>query len=621
MRFRTLLAKHALFFRHVRPYRPQLALIAVIFFGQIWLNVQVPIPAKKMVNDLFPKSADAAYRLQLWGIDFGENTVGHSLLLLALLLVAIGVATVLLGALEAFATSEVVFRFQRNLRRELFGQLFTRQQPFMDSKRKVDLTGRVSGDVENLDIFFSNGFSAVVRDVPMIATLVIMMFSINQKLTLIFIAILAAYYVVMDFFTKRNRVASKDFRRSLVTYEQDSYQALSSMAVAKSLRGEAKLQASLMDRIATLIVNARRQRNYVVGLDVGVGSLNFATKGVMFFFGGWAIFRGEVKLGDLVQLIAYMGIVERHINSINKFTTKFPKALASLDRISEMANEMALHPESSGPIHAGAAARQSPAEALRFEDVDFHHDEHKPLLRRFSLSLGERGLVAVAGTSGAGKSSFARLLNRLNDPASGRILLGGIDLRQLELGSLRDHVRVLSQETFLVAGTIRDNLQLAARHPFHDDQLWDALRSVHAEGFVRELPLGLDTLVGEGGQQLSGGQAKRLHVARAFLDTESDILLLDEPTSGLDAQSAEIVMASVKRLAEKKSLVLWVSHQAAEIARAESVLFFCAGRNPVLSTHQELYRNNAAYRALLQAGEGSPETETETAAELTLATV
>jgi|GEM_PF-511604 len=613
MKIPAFLLKHSALLRQIRPYRLQLLGIAAVFFLQIWLNVQVPIPFKKILNDILPSAPDRLIHLKMWGIDFGESTAGQALLTVAGLSVAIGIAAVIAGMMEAFATSEVVFRIQRNLRRELFGQLFTRRQTYLDSKRKVDLVGRVSGDVENLDIFFSNGFSAVVRDIPMILTLVVLIFSISQKLTFLFIGILFTYYFVMNFFTTRNRVASKALRRSMVQYEQDTFETLSSMAITKSLRGESKLQDSLMARIATLIANSQKQRNFAVGLDSSVGSLNFAVKGIMYFFGGWAMFKGELKLGDLAQVLAYMGIVERHINNINKFTIKLPKALASLERISELVEEMQSVPEKSGPEMILPAQVRGAKHALHFHDVTFFHEEHKFLLRNFSQGFGHGQLIAVAGTSGAGKSSFSRLLNRLSDPVSGQIFLGGKPLPSLDLGCLRDTVRLLSQETLLISASVRENLLLAMHGTANDDVLWEALCAVHADAFVRDLPLGLDTIIGEGGHQLSGGQAKRIHIARAFLDKNSEILLLDEPTSGLDAQSAEVVLSSVRALAASKSLVFWVTHQAPEIMKADSVLFFCAGRNPVYSTHEKLYASNNAYYALLQAGEGSPAPRVERA--------
>lgn len=590
---------------YLYPYRWTLLFVTGILFFQIWFTVLVPVPAKRLLNDVLPSKPGATLDLKVSGLNFGVVNMSEALWILALLSVAVGVLLMIASWLEQYFITESVFRIQRQLRYDLYDKLFTRRQAYLDSRRKVDLVGRVSGDVQNMEIFLTQGFTALARDVPMISTLVVMMAMTSMRLTVVFVCVLLAYYFVMNFFTVRNRLAARLLRRSVISYEEDGYEALSSMAIAKGLRGEKKLFERLVTRIEGIIGNERSVRNNAVTLECSIGVLGFATKGVMYLFGGWEIFRGEVQLGDVFQIVAYMQIIEKYINSINKFVTKYPKAAASLERLTQLTAELALNPESSGSLAVTPGVSRTARHVVEFVDVNFHYEENRPLLSKLNLTLPPGQLVAVAGTSGAGKSSFGRLLNRLQDPVNGKILLSGINLHDLQLDSLRATVRMLSQETFLISATVRENLLLGTEEKSSDDELWNALKLVHGDTFVRALPNGLDTPIGEGGHQLSGGQAKKIHVARAFLDKRSEILLVDEPTSGLDAQSAEIVLNSVKELATRKSLVLWVTHHAQEIAKADAVLFFSANQNPIFSTHEELYAENPAYRALLQAGESS----------------
>ncbi len=609
MKLLEIFRKYRFLLSKLSPYKWSLVGIVGILFAEIWLTVMIPIPLKRLMNDVFPKAATDSLDLKVFYIHFGHQLVSEALLILALLTAGVGVVILTASWIEQFWLTEIIYRVQRDLRRELFSKLFTRKQTYLDSKRKVDVVGHLSGDISNLEVFLGQGFPAIVRDVPMIAVLITQMFLINSKLTLVFCAVLLLYYVVINFFTTRNRVAARILRRSIISYEEDGYEALSSMAIAKSLRGERKLFQGVSNRISDVIRNERVQRTYYICLDNSVGMLNFIVKGIMYFVGGWAIFRGEVKIGDLFQMFAYMQTIEKYINSINKFMVKYPKASASADRLINLAQEIDLHPEDSGPHTLDTGQLRAANSVMQLKNVDFHHDETKPLLRDFSLSFPRGQLIAIAGTSGAGKSSFSRLLNRLNEPKAGEIFLGGTDVRELTLDSLRSTVRVVPQDTFIVSGTVRENLLIACDLKLDDTDLWRALESVQGEDFIKALPQGLDTKIGEGGHQLSGGQAKKLHVARAFLDRDSEILLVDEPTSGLDGQSAEVVLGSVRKLAENKSLVLWVTHQAHEIVRADAVLFFSADRNPVLSTHAELYATNAAYRTLLQSSESSGSTE------------
>jgi ATP-binding cassette subfamily B protein len=225
--------------------------------------------------------------------------------------------------------------------------------------------------------------------------------------------------------------------------------------------------------------------------------------------------------------------------------------------------------------------------------------------------MGGGKLVAVMGASGSGKSTFGRLLNRLLDPVEGSVEIGGEDIRTYDLKSLRAKVRLVSQETFLLSGSVRENLLLASNRPTTDSALIEALAAVNALGFVSALPRGLDTVIGEGGQQLSGGQAKRIHLARAFLDQTSEIVLFDEPTTGLDPLSAKQVIDSITGLSREKSLVLWVTHRMQEALSADRVLFFRPGENPVFSTHTELLID-PDYREMTQKAPPAP-SERETA--------
>jgi ABC-type multidrug transport system fused ATPase/permease subunit len=198
------------------------------------------------------------------------------------------------------------------------------------------------------------------------------------------------------------------------------------------------------------------------------------------------------------------------------------------------------------------------------------------------------------------------LLNRLADPVEGRVEIAGEDLRNYDLKQLRSLVRVLSQEVFLVSGTVRENLLLAVGRAVNDEEISAALSAVNASAFVAALPQGIDTEVGEGGLQLSGGQAKRIHLARAFLDLESEIILFDEPTTGLDTLSAQMVIESIEKLARAKTLVLMVTHRMVEVYSADRVLFFSANQNPLFSAHEDLFRTNPLYRALMEETEKSP---------------
>ncbi len=597
---------------HLKPFRLAALGLGGVLFTQIFLAILIPLPIKFILNKLMSGKSETSHEVVLYGQNFGTMTGGEALLLLSFLAFFVGAVYIFSGLLEQIWTGKLAFRVHENMRRDLIARVFTRQQSYLESKKKVDLLGRISSDVSNMEILVTQGMSAIVRDIPMIAVLLTMMFFIHFKLSIIFALCLPVYYFISHFFTVWMRKTTRTFRRKTVSFEEETYESIHSMAVAKSLRGEDKLFAKLIARAGELTQTGVQVLWSNQGLETSIGLAQFVVRGAFIFLGCWAIFKNEIGLGDLFQMLAYMDTLSKHINNINKFLSKYPKTAASMDRLEELNRDLNENPETSGKLVLTAESLAPRKDAFEFANVSFEHKEGKRLFDRFTFSFPKNTLVALVGPSGIGKSSFGRLLNRLNDPVEGKILIAGEDIRDYDLKSLRSLVRIISQETLLISGTVRENLELAEKNSLPDSALANALQAVNALDFVQALPEGLDTRIGEGGQQLSGGQAKRIHLARAFLDQTSKIVLFDEPTTGLDTQSSQIVMNSIQQLAKEKT-ILWVTHRMQEVFYANKILFFQLSQNPLFSTVQDLLQNSDLFRALMeQKQESKPNPQKET---------
>jgi ATP-binding cassette, subfamily B, bacterial len=591
---------------NLKPFRWLFLSLGVVLFAQIFLTILAPLPIKFILNNVVKADPGAVHEVTLQGFYLGTFTGGEALLNLSFLAFAIGTLLTIAFWIESVWLGNLSFRINELIRRDLFARIFTRRQTYLDSKKKVDLLGRVSGDVTNLETLITNGVPAVVRDVPMIVVLLAMMFLINFRLALVFTICLPIFYLLGYVFTSLMHTASRLDRRRTIKFEEETYEAMNSLAIVKSLRGEEKLTQKILGRAAELTDSARRVMFATQGLEATLSMAHYIVRGGFIFLGVWAIFRGEIGLGDLFQLTAYMETLSRYINNINKFISKYPKCVASMERIEELNAQLNLYPETSGELPLTREMIRGATAAASFRELTFQHGESRKIFDRFTFDFPKGELIAVVGQSGIGKSTFSRLLNRLSDPVGGRVEIAGEDLRNYDLKQLRSLVRVLSQEVFLVSGTVRENLLLAVGRPVSDEEIAAALSAVNASGFVAALPQGIDTQVGEGGLQLSGGQAKRIHLARAFLDLESEIILFDEPTTGLDTLTAQMVIESIEKLARAKTLVLMVTHRMVEVYSADRVLFFSANQNPLFSSHEDLFRTNALYRALMEDTEKSP---------------
>jgi ATP-binding cassette subfamily B protein/subfamily B ATP-binding cassette protein MsbA len=257
-------------------------------------------------------------------------------------------------------------------------------------------------------------------------------------------------------------------------------------------------------------------------------------------------------------------------------------------------------------------------EEMRFDNVNFEYRAGTPVVRDFSLKVPGGSVVALVGPSGAGKTTITDLVARFYDPTSGAILLNGIDLRRLRLRTYRSLLAVVQQDTFLFDGTVKENIAYG-RRGVSDAQIEDAARRANALEFIRQLPEGFDTLIGERGFKLSGGQKQRISIARAIL-ADPQILILDEATSNLDTESEQLIQASLAELLRHRTTFV-IAHRLSTITHADIIVVMDKGRIIETGTHEDLMSRAGAYREMVERqrqsmvvnGDGELEEEPEVA--------
>jgi ABC-type multidrug transport system fused ATPase/permease subunit len=321
-----------------------------------------------------------------------------------------------------------------------------------------------------------------------------------------------------------------------------------------------------------------------------VAAITLSGTAVVLAVGGLHVLQGDLTVGGLLVVIAYLASVYGPLSSIAYTTGKLQSAIASSRRVREV---FALVPETLDRPDAIDAS--TIAGEIRFEHVSFAYDEGRPVLHDVSFIARPGEMVALVGLTGAGKTTLASLLPRFFEPSAGRITIDGVDVRDYDLRSLRERIALVPQEPVLFAGSVADNIRYGRLDASQAD-VEAAARAAHVHAFVERLPHGYDSLVAEAGATLSGGERQRLGIARALLK-DAPILILDEPTSSLDSISEEIVFDALRRLRAGRTTLV-IAHRLSTIRDAARILVLHDGHVVAQGAHDELMESNELYRRM-----------------------
>jgi subfamily B ATP-binding cassette protein MsbA len=484
-------------------------------------------------------------------------------------------------------SNKAIFRMETELRKTMFAHLVGTDLAKLQTHAPAGLAARFSSDIG----LVGGSVRALLGAITGILTIVVtvgVMLSIDWAITLGMVAIFAVALVPVNVIGRRLRKLSKRTQTEIASMTSEVTEGLSGIRMARTYRLEEPLSANaegVFERLFGLRLRQNRWQARVAPLMEVLLGLAVAS---LLFLVGLRIMDGRMTIADFTGLLTGLGVISGPARRLGGSFASAMQGRAALDRVFMLFDV-------ENTITDGPDVMPRAVGSIVFEDVSFAYPDGHVALEHVGIDIAPGARTAFVGRSGAGKSTIFNLIPRLYDPTSGRILIDGIDIRDVTLASLRDQIAVVSQDSILLTGTVAQNIGFGRRDATRDE-IVEAARSAAADGFISALPAGYDTPVIPSESAFSGGERQRLSVARALL-RDAPILLLDEPTSALDAESDAAIRVALDRLARGRTTLV-IAHRLSTILDCDLIVVMDRGRIVEKGTHAELLDEGGLYAEL-----------------------
>lgn len=477
------------------------------------------------------------------------------------------------------------------LRWSLFKRLLDLPLSRLSEMKMGGILSRLTGDVD-----LTNGIlqKAVILPAVSIVRLLVaagILLTLNKHLALAVLAALPGLVIVSFVMARRVRPIYTSIRRDAAATDGRAAETFTGIRIVRAFHRRASEIREYMRGQHTMLRKEMFASRLEVGLWLAWGLLLGGATVVIVWYGGYLHLQGRATVGDIMAFQWYTLLLLNPVLNVVQSFSQLQRSQAATERVLEVLGMERDKPDAPGSIEAPGYVRD-----VCFEHVEFQYRDNRPVIRDFNVTVPGGAMVALVGRSGAGKTTLTDLVARFHDPTRGRITLNGHDIRDIRLHSYRSLFAIVQQHTFLFDGSVRENIAYG-RPDAADADVERAARRANADGFIRGLPDGYDTHIGERGVKLSGGQQQRLAIARAFLKAPA-ILIMDEATSNLDTESEQLIQASMAELmASRTSFV--IAHRLSTIQRADLILVIDKGGIVEQGVHEELMQNHGEYRSMV----------------------
>ena len=560
----------------LRPYK--ISLVVSTFLAVASQGAQIAlvwVTAHAIDDAITPRDADKLW-LFVWAI------------------IGLGALRAIFMAGRRLISGKQALAVEMDMRQGLYAHLVRLSFGFYDRHQTGQLMSRATVDLQGVRFFLGYGLIFFFQNILTVVSVTVVLFFFEWKLALIALAITPILVVLAYRYSHVTHPTLRDVQQKLADVATVAEENIVGVHVVKSFAQEPKEQEKFTDRSEAVFqqtLRANRQRAFYVPFISWVPML--AQAGVL-LVGARMVANGELTIGGFIAFNLYLGMLIMPLRSLGMWIGQAQRATASGERIFQVMDEpeeIADRPDAV-PLPAGGGH-------LRFEGVGFEYMEGRPVLQDIDLELAPGKTIALIGHTGSGKTTLTSLVPRFYDVTSGRVTLDGVDVRDVELKSLRHAIGVISQDPFLFSATVRENIMFGAPE-LEDAEVENIARLAQAHEFVERLPDGYDTVIGERGITLSGGQRQRLAIARA-LAVDPRVLILDDATASVDASTEARIRVGLREAMRNRTTLI-IAHRLSTIALADEVVVLDDGRIAARGTHDELLAQSEVYRDIYDHG-------------------
>ena len=578
----------------LQPYRRTFAFSVVLVLISSTLAVLLPVVMAIVIIDHIILQEVDVQTLDLGTIATTEwlaQLTGLSMLAAACLLYGgLQLMWAVTGHLHRMTLVDSVINGLRDLRQDLFEHLETRPSSFFDRVAVGRIMTRVTNDIEALYELLRGLGTLIGEFVPFLVALIIML-AVDIKMTGILMLAIPIIALATYWFRQQTGSLFRLIRQSVSTMNQNLQENLAGLQVVQLSHRE-KYNHQRYDRINSENLNFESRS---VKLETLYGALNDSMVslaiGSILWFAGGDVVRNQISLGGMILFTRFIDMLFHPIVVLGQQFNVLFRAMASGERIFQALDwDEKVHE----PLHPATLPKRLSG-TVEFRNLDFEYDPGVPILRNISFTIRAGEKLAIVGPTGSGKSTIVRLLGRFYDIDDQSIFLDGIDLNQIHSHALRQRIGVVLQDFHIFSGTVYDNIALGDQR-IEMARAVQAARTVNADRFIRELPLGYETPLSERGQNLSQGQRQLLAFARV-LAADPEILILDEATASIDTETEVLIQEGLRELTRARTCIL-IAHRLQTIQQADRILVLDDGQVSELGTHEELVTSGGLYSKL-----------------------